>query len=873
MGEVSSDRIMIVDDDASVRRLLDAALSAKGYQVVQAESGEQAIAQAVADPPALIVLDITMPGMDGFETCQRLKSHERLANVPIIFASATSDPEVRVWAFAKGANDYVSKPLHMDEMLARVRVQLELRRSEAALRDRNRQLEQLTSELSQLSRVDPLTRVANRRAWMEALAKEHDRFQRHGNTYSVVVLDIDCFKAFNDSLGHLAGDDCLRRVAAAIGSMCRKVDSVGRYGGEEFVVLLPETDIESAAAVAERIRRAIWSLAIPHPASVAAVRVTASVGVAAARPGLDGEDVLKHADDAMYVAKRAGRNMVYSDFGTPRQEARHTVSKSAMEDLIQVADRMEAARVLIICGDSAKCDAMMEQLDQFGLDVHAAVNIDVAERVHVALDPAVVIYRVSEYEDPFEALRRLRAPTAFANAAVIIAGKLTDQQEVWSLIEAGADDCLAEPFDPIGLGLRVRAVCMHRREREDLLASYQMRGDQMRILTDIVELCRAITGDWCLDTILQQAADTLATIALSRRVEVLLYDAEREVFELAASTADDAPGTGPGEVSDTNLVSEAFGSESTVVVNRAEDSLANGEIMPPVLATPLVSSGECLGVVRIGERCNHLPFSAYELEFIELVAGIAAAAMQNARSIQAELQASDAIMVALARLAEQRDQSTGRHLERVARYCHILASRLARTDKYRETIDAAFLHDLRRAAPLHDIGKVGVPDQVLLHPGKLSDEQLEAIRTHVVLGAETLDLVVRSAPGVSYLKMAADIARYHHEHWDGSGYSAGLAGEDIPLAARITAVADVYDALTTKRVYKPEMTHRQVAEAIRAGRGRQFDPEVVDAFVDSLADFENAAAELADERQDDQPATANVRTPRHEVASVPTDPR
>jgi putative two-component system response regulator len=189
------------------------------------------------------------------------------------------------------------------------------------------------------------------------------------------------------------------------------------------------------------------------------------------------------------------------------------------------------------------------------------------------------------------------------------------------------------------------------------------------------------------------------------------------------------------------------------------------------------------------------------------------------------------VIFLLAKLAESRDPETGQHLERVQRYAKRLAETLAKTPEFAARIDPDFIRLVYQTSPLHDIGKVGIPDSVLLKPGRLSAAQFEIMKTHTTLGASTLDAALKRYPHARFLQVARDIAASHHERWDGSGYPRGLAGEQIPLAARIVAVADVYDALTTRRVYKDAFSHQVAREIIVSESGSHFDPSVVEAFL------------------------------------------
>lgn len=201
------------------------------------------------------------------------------------------------------------------------------------------------------------------------------------------------------------------------------------------------------------------------------------------------------------------------------------------------------------------------------------------------------------------------------------------------------------------------------------------------------------------------------------------------------------------------------------------------------------------------------------------------------------LEARDAAIFAMASLAESRDPETGAHLERTRAYCRTIAEDMRLHSRYAESLDSEFVRLIHLASPLHDIGKFGLPDSVLLKPGALNGAELEIMRTHVEIGRRTLDAVLQTFPGVRHLEMARDIAATHHERWDGTGYPRKLSGESIPLCGRIMALADVYDALTTRRSYKDAFSHELACEMILAETGQHFDPEVVAAFVRCDCEF------------------------------------
>jgi putative two-component system response regulator len=253
---------------------------------------------------------------------------------------------------------------------------------------------------------------------------------------------------------------------------------------------------------------------------------------------------------------------------------------------------------------------------------------------------------------------------------------------------------------------------------------------------------------------------------------------------------------------------------------------ADDVMSKPVLQGELLARLRCgLKVVRLRDELEQARSSANRS--LEALAARAA-----------EIAATrDVAVFALAKLAESRDPETGEHLERLRSYSQILAEELRTHGPYHDKIDDRFLEDLYRSSPLHDIGKVGIPDAILRKPGRLSSAEFEIMKQHTTIGAEALEQAMHLTGCGGFLAMAVDIARYHHERFDGTGYPCGLKGLSIPLPARIVALADVYDALTSVRVYKEAYPPEQARSMILEQEGRHFDPAVVDAFRARFADF------------------------------------
>lgn len=291
-------RLLVVDDQPVNIQVLYRVF-APDHQVFMATTGGQALQVAQQQRPDLILLDIELPDLDGMAVCAQLKAHELTRDIPVIFVTAHGDADSETRGLEAGAVDFIHKPINPTVVRARVRTHLTLKRQSDLLR--------------QLAFVDGLTGLHNRRALDERLQAEMRHAARNDKPLSLLMIDVDFFKLYNDHYGHQAGDDCLRQVAAVLRlGMHRPADLATRYGGEEFACLLPETDLDGAVQVAERLRVAVQGMALPHERSEIGDRVTVSIGVAAkaGRPAGEIAVMVGVADAALYEAKRGGRNCV-----------------------------------------------------------------------------------------------------------------------------------------------------------------------------------------------------------------------------------------------------------------------------------------------------------------------------------------------------------------------------------------------------------------------------------------------------------------------------------------------------------------------------------------------------------------------------------
>ncbi|MDQ3265786.1 MAG: diguanylate cyclase [Myxococcota bacterium] len=324
--ELAGRKVLIVDDDRTIVSTIRDGLNALGLglELFEANDGSAALSVLRAQRPDLLISDVEMPGMSGMDLCRIVKANQSVQGfgfVPVILV--TSRREGKIEGLELGADDYLIKPFDMPELSARIKSMLRLKTLHDALLDKNRELDRANQELEsrrqellQLSRTDPLTGLHNRRYFEERLELEFERSRRYRVPISCLMLDLDHFKRLNDTHGHASGDEMLRQVAKVAKSSLRSVDLLARFGGEELIALLPETGLDEARIVAERIRAGIAGLRVEKRGSAEPqlLRCTASIGLATfPAPELEtAEALLRFADDALYTAKSSGRDKVHA---------------------------------------------------------------------------------------------------------------------------------------------------------------------------------------------------------------------------------------------------------------------------------------------------------------------------------------------------------------------------------------------------------------------------------------------------------------------------------------------------------------------------------------------------------------------------------
>ena len=458
--------------------------------------------------------------------------------------------------------------------------------------------------------------------------------------------------------------------------------------------------------------------------------------------------------------------------------------------------------------------------------------------------------------DGFEVCGRLKLEPVTAEIPLVFLTGLSDPAAKRRALDQGALDFFSKPFDPNELRARVRATLRSVRQANHL-------KDQTHLLAQLYEYATALKSLRTVEAIAAATVDLAASLTSSRRVSLMLLDQSASNLRMVHARGNEAGAIDADwrQPVGTGIAGQAIAQRRAIVINSPEQlshpssdvhrpsadrdqSAQFGQCYEsdffasvPVVAVPLDANNAPIGVLNVTDRCDGKPYAPEEIESLLCVAKTCGMALSGVLEHQSAEKTLDALIVGLASLAERRDLDTGLHLIRLSDFASILAHELSRNDKYGSVLIAQYIADLCRFIPLHDIGKVGIPDSILLKPGKLTVEEFEIMKTHCDIGAQTLRTVAAQLSENSSLQMAIDIVQSHHEKHDGSGYPRGLAGDAIPLAARITALVDVYDALTSDRPYHAAWPHAKVVDHIWRQSGTHFDPDLVAAFLVTASRF------------------------------------
>ena len=469
-------KILIVDDERLNIRMLDAILRDR-YEISVAVNGEQALKLAAVSPqPDMVLLDIQMPDMDGYEVCRRLRENEITRKIPVIFITAMTDEEDEKKGLELGAVDYITKPFRPSIVHARLKNHLEAKRQRDLL--------------NRLSSLDGLTGIANRRQLEKFLDQEWRRAVRLGGEIAFILMDIDHFKKYNDNYGHVAGDETLKTIASTLAeTVSRSTDLVARYGGEEFACILSGTGLQDAQQVAERLRLAVLNRAIPHAFSDTHNTVTLSLGVAAMAPDrgtTTPSDLVLAADRMLYRAKETGRNCVVAE-----NEAAPALKAASRQDALQASTTSERRPTVLIVDDEPLNITVLDAILREECETVAALSGEQALKRATASTPpdAILLDIQMPGMDGYEVCRRLKAEPRTRKIPVLFITVRSNAEDEKKGLAAGAVDYITKPFRPAIARARVLA---HLRFAQ-ALASLEARNIALEELLNLRDSVEHIT--------------------------------------------------------------------------------------------------------------------------------------------------------------------------------------------------------------------------------------------------------------------------------------------------------------------------------------------------------------------------------------------
>jgi PAS domain S-box-containing protein len=488
---------------------------------------------------------------------------------------------------------------------------------------------------------------------------------------------------------------------------------------------------------------------------------------------------------------------------------------------------MKGHRVLVVDDDPIVRHAMSEVLTTSGYVCDQAGSaFEALEHLGKTSYACILTDLIMPEKSGLDLLNEVMAQ--FPDIAVILVSGQSDVNYVRRAMRSGAYDYMVKPSTAAELITTVQGALQRR-------AQYLQEQSDKAHLQERVEI--GMVESLLFEDIVKGAIDGIMITDLKGRIIMVNPALERltgysrgELIGTLAPVFRDGGGTGPSGSSLAHSLA-AHGSWSGEMFDRRKDqSRWYGHIS---ISRVKDTEGRPFADVFIIRDITDKKFMERQL-------------LKKLHDVQST---QDAAIIGFAKLAEYRDPETSYHLERVRNYCRILAGELARQGKHARIITDAYLDALYNACPLHDIGKVGIPDSILLKPGKLTPDEYQVMKKHPVIGGDTLASVEANLPGKSFLNMAKEIAYFHHEKFNGKGYPYALAGEDIPLAARIVAFADAYDALTSKRVYKDVVHPEESKQRLLVDRGLHFDPDIVDAFLAKEKDFKQVLGKYSDSKK------------------------
>lgn len=517
-------------------------------------------------------------------------------------------------------------------------------------------------------------------------------------------------------------------------------------------------------------------------------------------------------------------------------------------------------KLLLVSARPEPAESLLAVFADAQYAVEVCVDLAGARRTIGAQGPDCVLIDAALLDVPgLAALDQLRAAAPLPRAPRLVLFGAAPEMDTAPVFARGVDEILPEPVQPGDALARVRRLLAWWQATRRLDALNTQLAEYLVQKTSHLELmygfARALNMARDVERIYDIIIETVQSVTACRRISILRFDPSsgalvcKRAVGMPRSVAEELA-VHPAE----GIAGQVFTSGRAVVSAGPEPGkpqdggyVSAAYLSTPLLATYMTNLDQPLGVLNVTDKPDGTAFTSDEIEVICSIgvsAGIALHNVEHERDLQRSIRA---LLLTVGRLSEYRDEDTGLHLERVRDYAQVLARGLKADTPYADQITPEFIDDLHMAAPLHDLGKIAIPDEILNKPGRLTPEEFQIMKTHTTVGRHTLNLAIKETGPLPLLRMCAEIAYSHHERWDGKGYPCGLTGTEIPLAARIIGLVDAYDAITSQRCYKPAVDHEQAVRMIRQEAGRHFDPLIVEAFLKVEQEFNRIRVVKADD--------------------------
>ena len=777
-----ADWIIVVDDDTSNLKVAGHILSKAGMRVTALKSGRIALEYVRKNGfPDLIMLDVNMPDMDGFETLKRLK--EEMApgkEVPVVFLTAEDGQDQETKGLESGAMDYIKKPFDPEVLLSRVHKILDIQKQMKVFA-RNAETDALTGFMNK----------AASEARMDRLCAEE--------TGLLCVLDLDAFKMVNDIFGHDVGDQVLVMFSDVLRRNLRKDDECGRIGGDEFIVFLRHmTNSDDLDHFAKRINEGYQA----GSREIMGEKLTFSAGVsvgAVAVPeyGKAYPELFHMADQALYIVKKNGKHggKLYCSLDQSKTNSNKELNLETITAILE--ERMEAPSAMWMGRDvfGSIYKYMVRYMDRY----HSS-----AYRVLLTLKVASEVPDAERADIIVQFRRKIR--NSLRNSDVMM--ECGDNQLFLLLPEIQEHDIdrvigrLLRKWNESDFPDRAEIACEYGRVHSGNMTEDGRYGenDEWIVVVDDDRtnqmLAENVLKKQKLNVTALSSGEELLNLLKERRPDLILLDIKM-------------PGIDGLET--LRQMKRSY-SEMTppVIFLTADDSMESETKCLELGAVDFVTKPFTPDVLSLRVR--------HTLELVHLQRNLSDAV---ARKTKENERLSMRVVQTLAEAIDAKDNYTNGHSTRVAEYAREIARRYGYTTKQQE--------DIYMMGLLHDVGKIGIPDSVINKPGKLTPEEYEVIKTHSRVGARILRKIEE-------MPKLVEGTRWHHERYDGKGYPDGLVGDSIPEEARIIAVADAYDAMSSRRSYRDILPQEKVRSEIENGKGGQFDPVFADIMLAMIDD-------------------------------------